>query len=387
MAAKFFISGGSNNNWYDTTNWSLSSGGAGSAGIPTASDSVTFDTNSPNCNVNVNFNACTCASFVSTNYTNKITLSFMIFCQGNATFGANMTWAGSDYFITSGSVTITTNGNVLLNLKMSASPGTVTLADVVNVSGTLWTTGTITTSGNYINCSGSLMSASAYTGSTVNMTGTGTITGGGIYAEWYSVLVFNTAGTITMSGIFAIGTGTITYTAGTIVTTAATLQIENSCTLNTAGMTWAYIYINDLGGALNRTITLNSALSATKLESLQAQFTLAGSYGATIGTFIYDGGTGLTSTIVLAFGQTYTVNTELRLLGSYSIPLSLKSSSGGSQAKLTYNGSTQTVCFVNATDIDSSLGSTVYPYKGSISNTLNWIALAAPQTVAHTFCS
>jgi hypothetical protein len=61
-----------------------------------------------------------------------------------------------------------------------------------------------------------------------------------------------------------------------------------------------------------------------------------------------------------------------------------KSSIASSRAILTLDaGSTIDLGFVNATDIDSSLGRTIYSYRGVFGNTLNWQLLptdAIPQT-------
>ena len=48
MADRFFV-GDTDSDWHDTDNWSASSGGAGGASIPGASDRARFDNNSPNC--------------------------------------------------------------------------------------------------------------------------------------------------------------------------------------------------------------------------------------------------------------------------------------------------------------------------------------------------
>jgi len=60
MANRYWVNGGSTNNWSDTSNWSTTSGGTGGASVPGVSDDAIFDTNSAsyNCtldqNVNVN---------------------------------------------------------------------------------------------------------------------------------------------------------------------------------------------------------------------------------------------------------------------------------------------------------------------------------------------
>jgi len=45
MADRYWVNNGAANQWHDANNWSLTSGGAGGAGIPTAVDDVFFDGN------------------------------------------------------------------------------------------------------------------------------------------------------------------------------------------------------------------------------------------------------------------------------------------------------------------------------------------------------
>jgi len=50
---------------------------------------------------------------------------------------------------------------------------------------------------------------------------------------------------------------------------------------------------------------------------------------------------------------------------------------------LTLNrGATHDLSFVNATDIDSSAGTTIYTYKGTLSNATNWNVLSTNPAVA-----
>jgi len=48
-------------------------------------------------------------------------------------------------------------------------------------------------------------------------------------------------------------------------------------------------------------------------------------------------------------------------------------------------GAAQNVGYTNATDIDSSLGQTVYSFNGSLSNTLNWNTLLYPRQSTFSF--
>lgn len=88
---------------------------------------------------------------------------------------------------------------------------------------------------------------------TIVMNGTGTYS-----ASFYlfNNLTFNTTGTITISGFLYYQSNTITYIAGTIITTGSTLYVAisnaNRITLNTSGMVWdnvSFIDGNTSGGA------------------------------------------------------------------------------------------------------------------------------------------
>lgn len=58
MADRYFVSGGVDNYWNTSGNWSLTSGGSGGAGVPTNADTVYFDENSPStCSVDVDAQA------------------------------------------------------------------------------------------------------------------------------------------------------------------------------------------------------------------------------------------------------------------------------------------------------------------------------------------
>ena len=54
------------------------------------------------------------------------------------------------------------------------------------------------------------------------------------------------------------------------------------------------------------------------------------------------------------------------------------SSTGGVKAILTLSTSgTQNVMYTNATDIDSSLGQTIYSFNGTLTDSINWQVLNA----------
>lgn len=140
MAARFFVNGGVNNNWGDTSNWSTTSGGAGGQTVPALTDAVTLDQNSPNCIVDgtTGRNA---GGLDFTNYTNQLTLNNLILNNGSLTLGAGMKpilGMGSFSFTSAGTKILTSNGIVIPNLVLNAVSPTISLADNLYISGMIY---------------------------------------------------------------------------------------------------------------------------------------------------------------------------------------------------------------------------------------------------------
>jgi len=222
------------------------------------------------------------------------------------------------------------------------------------------------------------------TGSWQVLSGTGRIS---------NSITINTAGTLNIISA-GIGGGIFTYTAGTVITTGSTLFIRASgTTMNHGSLVW---YDVVLGNALNSgslpTLVLNNQLVC--LNSLIfgiSNTTFSGTDG-TFDTFdLYFGSqTNSTTNTTLVSAKTYTVR---RLLvcdqAPSAFPKLLRSSSAGTQAIFTLlQGSNIDVGFLNATDIDSSLGRPIYSYRGTLTNTLNWQLLPTDVTPeVNTFAS
>lgn len=266
MAARYFVNGGVDNNWGTTGNWSTTSGGAGGSSVPTSADDVFFDANSPNCTVNTTTRAALSLTF--TGYTNTITMSVSINCSGNVTLSTGMTIAGTSGLNISANATLTSNGKAWAVLTLNNAV-TVTLADA-------WTVSTLTLANNVNvvlngfslsvtgNCSFTGITTATVTGTTqIRLTGTGTLTlpptgTGGVRVE----IVINTAGTITFAAAVHLFSGTLTYTAGTVVTTGSTLQLSQNAgaTLNTNGLTWNNV---SFGATITHTLTSNLQVAGT----------------------------------------------------------------------------------------------------------------------------
>jgi hypothetical protein len=190
--------------------------------------------------------------------------------------------------------------------------------------------------------------------SQIRLDGTGTISASHTTGRINSPLFFDTLGTITTAG--NINIANLTYEAGTLDHTTSDIGILGTITSNAVGLHF-------------QTLTI------------QGTSTFAGTGGFVIHTLVSAVGTH-----TYASGATYTILNTLQLLGTVVSPIVMNSSTPSSIANfvLAYSG-TQTVGYVNATDIDSSLGQTIWDWAGVLSNTVNWNILTANVKEAYTF--
>jgi len=310
MAARFFISGGVNNNWSSTTNWSTTSGGSGGSAVPTSADDVTLDANSPNCTVDVSSIAKT---LTATTYTNTLRLNAQLqigtagggASGANVTFGSAMAFAGSSQLLLDRvtATTITTNG-VTVGVPLNIDGTSITLADTLNISALLTLGANFATSvagvGLSINCSGSFTGGFSGTITALNFTGTGTWSAGSITSVQVNI---NTSGTITVSSTgthFLLTGGKLAYLAGTVVATGSTIAFQTSgahAFTPGSGVTWGNITID--GG----TMTLAGDLTLSGTLSLNANFaTTVNGFQVNAGSVTIGGGSGTTLLNVVRTG-------------------------------------------------------------------------------------
>jgi hypothetical protein len=217
------------------------------------------------------------------------------------------------------------------------------------------------------------------TGTTpLNYTGSGTWsqpTGAGRIGN---SLTINTAGTLNFqSG--SIGNAIFTYTAGTFnVLTGSTLFVRTAgTTMNHGNIVWYDVILgNSLNSGSVANITLNDKLICSNSLTLGLSNTIFGGTDGTFDTFDLFLGSNISSstTTRLIATKTYIVRRSLQCTQAPStFPILMNSTVGGSQAIFTLlPGSSIDVGFLNATDIDSSLGRRIYSYRGVLTNTLNW---------------
>jgi len=307
------------------------------------------------------------------NTAGTITISGSVaFNTGTLTYTAGTVDASGSTLTIAASTTLNTNGITWNNVNISTV--TVTNNSILTVNGLL----TYISHAVVLNGSDVILNGGFTNNSNSACTGTATIkfknTGTWVHTSGGSIsnnIVFDSGvNTITLGAIVRYATGTITYTSGVIdaTTNNSTLSIHVSCTLNTNGMSWNNILI--VGGSL----TLNSLLTATGTLTLpNSNTTFSGTAGFTVGTLT---NTTLTAarTYTLASTKTYTITGAFTSnTNTSTIRPTFRSSTGGSQAILTLNaGATQNLKFVNATDINSSLGQQINSNKGTLSNATNW---------------
>ncbi|MFA6524622.1 MAG: hypothetical protein WC264_03955 [Candidatus Paceibacterota bacterium] len=390
QAAANIFDGSTDSNWGTAGNWSLGA-------VPTASDGniATFDASSPDCTVNASSRVANAIDF--TNYTNTITMSYAITVSGNITLGASMNVSGTVAMIASATANLTSNGKTWpAGFIFTGTSQTFTLIDDWNVDGLLTLAGTTaqTINGFTIYAGGGLTSGTVAVTGTTNLVlnGTGTWTGGG-YINLN--LTINTAGTITLAGggnFCRKGTGTLTYTAGTIIDTGITLAFSSGATLTLAGYTWNNI---SLGGAPT-TYTLTNAITTTTLtlsgsgnpvingQSIHATDLIVSSTGINGGTTTIDvsgtwsnSSTGyVTNDLTLNTGSTISGNVYYRL-GTLTVSAgasitvtssTLTLGAGAIGAILNLNGLTLNNLAINSTSGSISLTSGLI-ISGAFTNT------------------
>jgi len=375
MADRYWVAGGTGN-YNSTTNWSVTSGGASGASVPSVSDNVFFDASSGVGTATINV-ASNCANLNLTGFAGTLAFTNNLSTTGTVNLGSGTyTVSGTAALRFQTATTITSNGSSWGGNIIFASNGTFTLADNLTVLGNLtFENFSPTINGNTLNIGGNLTysSASNISGTTLfNFNGTGTWSHTTIGRIQNNVTI-NTSGTLTLGTTIRYDTGTLTYTAGTVTTTGSTLNVAAATTFNTSGMSWNNITIT------SGTQTLNSLLSANGTMTLSNSIIFAGAAGFSVGTLVSTAS--LTHQLVSTV--TYTITTAFTCTAATDASRVLfRSTIASSKAILTLNsGATNNLRFVNATDINSSLGRTIYSYRGVFSNTDNWSLLSTDPTI------
>lgn len=335
---------------------------------------------------------CTVSNNLTFNTAGTITISGNVYKAGTSA----LTWTAGTMVYTSSTInissittqTINLSGQTVNNFSIVGANCTLTISNNFTVGGNFLvsypSSAHTTINGSTISCAGSFTLNAA---ATVNVGGLTnfTLTGTGTWSHsttcvLTSSLTINTAGTVTISGnVYKSGAATsITYTAGTVITTGSTLNISADITLNTNGMSW-----NNISPAGTRTLTINSLLTATGTWTCAATTTFAGTSGWTITTW-----TCITAGLTITFknGVTYTLSGgNMTNVGTAASKILFTSDHAVTKAILTLVGVTEANVYLSGTRMDSSLGATVWTVGGVLTSTNNWNLLTAPGTVAYSF--
>jgi hypothetical protein len=307
---------------------------------------------------------------------NHIAISGTITLPSALTVAGNTDIIGTTTFTPAGSFTQTGSLRFM-------STAVLTLPNNLIVTGNLYTLGSDnnhTVNGFQISVGGSLI-LSTTPGTTLGGTsvivldGTGTWSGAATVSNNISI---NTSGTITFSEAVLYSTGTLTYVAGTVNTAGSTLNIKGSSTLDTQGMQWGALDIDTAA-----TVTLPSQLYTNDtiyLDSTGISFAGAGGFSC------YGISQRVLGTITLESSRTFVIRNSFESISSNNTSRSLfQSSIPGTQAIMTLLPSaTQSIGYVDATDIDSSLGQKIWSFKGNLNNATNWQELTALSTGTNT---
>ena len=214
MANRYWVGGSGTWDASSTTHWSISSGGASGASVPTSSDSVFFD-QAGTYTVTLS-GVLTCASFYVSAGTVTFSGTVSLFIYGNLTFSVSGTVFSATTTIVfnnsgvNGIVNITSNGTIFTNATFNVALGattTLTLANALTVKKLILTSGQLLLN----NYTLTLTAASSFfvltlTGGTLNFGTSGTI-----------ILSANAAGVTVSSGSTTVitGTGTIQFSGTT----------------------------------------------------------------------------------------------------------------------------------------------------------------------------
>lgn len=210
-------------NFSSTTMWATTSGGASGAAVPLPQDSVVLDANSTGTYTCDMPRPCKHLTCTGTTGTLKFGTSPTIY--GSITLAAGMTWTAAATITLAGrtsGLTLTSAGQAWKIITLAAPGGIYTLQD-------------------------------AYSGTTINHTGLGTLSDAGHPVTLTGAYNNNTAGvanTLTASGIWTLsGTGTVwsvTNTATTLNVTGMTVVVSD---VSATAKTWQHTSTIHMDGA------------------------------------------------------------------------------------------------------------------------------------------
>lgn len=296
MADRFWTGTG---NWGDTANWAATSGGAGGAGVPTATDNALFDaaSGSGTCTVAA---LADCQDLTFTGFTGTFAGGSQVQIRGNVTLSpAAMTWTHNALLVmqppAATTVELKTNGQVF------AAPGGVSFfgnaTSLIKLMSDLTLPGAFTVTSGQVDANGYNVTSTLFAANTANMV-------------WMRSGVFTLTGSgnafIAAAAALTCGTSTIRFTNNstgnkTVNVGGATLNNVENATGGTGQLRFtAAATVNSLdiaatGAANTRNVRVTAGITLTLGElkksvgtghtlsvvTATAQFTLSRASGTT----------------------------------------------------------------------------------------------------------
>ena len=295
---------------------------------------------------------------------------------------------GTSLFWTAGTVTM----SATTELRFVVAT-TFTLSGMDPIAGIIRFNGSVTnTLTNNMPISGTLFIGTATTtispifnGASIILTGNFTAQSllGGTTLTGTTIIIISGNSTINL------GTGLGRLGISTTIDSTGFVTFSNSVSFGGAGQTFSYNNGTvSISNALNWNSTAAARYNMNKSGFAFPNFTASvaptfgGSFGCTF--FTYGSSTaGITHTF--GAGNSYSITNGINLTGTNASRIAFVSTVASTKAILTVlQGATIDVGYVNATDIDASLGQTIWSYRGTLTRTDNWQQLPTqPKTVSH----
>ena len=341
MATYFWVGGTGTWDSVTTTNWSLTSGGAGGAGVPTSADTATFNASSGAGAVSINTDAVcldlTASAVGATTTFTSISTGPTVYGTVNFGASATLTTAGTYFNITLGATatgkTFSCTPTAFLgDLYFSGAGGGWTISTAITCENIYHTAGTLNTNGQTINIG---RAASVFpTFSDSSSITARTLTLGA------SAINIATTATASTSALFSLTSTNLTLNANT-----STITLGNS----TAGATLSAAFY----GAGKTFATV--ALRGTEIYLYDTNtFTSLSRIGAadTVSRFYVGANQTVTTTFIVQGNNGTSTTTPNRLF--------VLSSAAGTSRSITLTGTaTRTVQEVDFADINLVYGSSV----------------------------
>lgn len=351
MANRYWVGGSGTWNSSSTTNWSATSGGAGGASVPTASDSVFFDQNS--------------TYTVTLSGTNLVCLDMTV-SAGTVTFTASATASISIHGNLSTSAATTFNNTNLITLVMAATSGTKTITtngiasfpilDINGVGGTFQLQDALTQPTGI---------TARFTNGTLDLNGKTLTAGFCATATGTKNITFN-GGTIVVLGNFSNAAPTgFTTTAGTGSGKISMVRANNTKTFALAGSTFNCTVSND--GATRLLVTQTSTTDNGVIENLtngvqptEFAFTRAKTFNINNWNVSGTAGNLVTITGALTSATPFTLSKSSGIVSADYLDISYSTATGGAE------------WYAGANSVDSG-------------NNTGWIFSAAPSPSGNFF--